>query len=163
MGYSGHKHQKGEKTLTICDNKGNILAPLVVYPVNHHDNILFDESFCNLLEMADELCLDLCGSYLTLDSGFDCQSNKYQIEFSGLIPVIKPNMRGLKNQDKINLKLDEFALVQEVYLERYKIERCFAWEDTYRKLVIRYEKLQSTFMGFKYLAYSMINFRSFFK
>jgi len=29
-------------------------------------------------------------------------------------------------------------------------------------MVIRYEKLQCTFMGFRYLAYSMINFRNIF-
>ncbi len=133
------------------------------YPVNNHDNVLFDESFCNLLEIADELRLDLQGSYLTLDSGFFTESNKFQIEYAGLIPVIKPNTRALKNQDKINVMLDDFAEHQLVYLERYKIEKCFAWEDTYRKLVTRYERLQSTFMGFRYLAYSMINFRSIFK
>ena len=33
------------------------------------------------------------------------------------------------------------------------------WEDIYRKLVIRYERLQCTHLGFKYLAYSMINLR----
>ncbi len=132
-------------------------------PVNCHDNVLFDESFCNLLEIADELTLDLQGSYLTLDSGFFTESNKCQIEYAGLIPVIKPNTRGLKNQEKLNEMLDAFAEHQEIYLERYKVERCFAWEDTYRKLVIRYEKLQATFMGFRYLAYSMINFRSIFK
>jgi len=135
----------------------------VVYPVNHHDTALFDESFTNLLEIADELNVNLVGSYLTLDSGFFTESNKCQIEFAGLIPVIKPNTRALKNQKKINAMLDKFERFEEIYLERYKIERCFAWEDTYRKLVIRYEKLQSTFMGFRYLAYSMINFRSFFK
>lgn len=35
-------------------------------------------------------------------------------------------------------------------------------EIRFRKLVIRYEKLQSTFMGFRYLAYSMVNFRWIF-
>lgn len=125
--------------------------------------MLFDESFTNLLEISDELSLNLEGSYLTLDSGFYCQINKFQIENAGLIPVIKPNTGALKNQDKINEILDQFEKYKDIYIERYKIERCFAWEDTYRKVVIRYEKLQSTFMGFKYLAYSMINFRSFFK
>jgi transposase len=60
------------------------------------------------------------------------------------------------------VKLDMFEEVQEIYQERYKIERCFAWEDSYRKLVIRYETLQCTFMGFRYLAYSMVNLRKLF-
>jgi hypothetical protein len=130
--------------------------------VNVHDSKLFYESFLNLLELADSLQLDLKNSYLTLDSGFDNWETKNEILFRELIPAIKPNLRGLKNREKINNILDDFDTVAEIYKERYKIERCFAWEDTYRKLVIRYEKLQSTFMGFRYLAFSMINFRTLF-
>jgi transposase len=48
---------------------------------------------------------------------------------------------------------------EEIYKERFKIERTFAWQDTYRKLVIRYEKLECTHLGFKHLAYTMINLR----
>lgn len=114
------------------------------------------------MDLADSLQLDLKNSYLTLDSGFDNMETKNEILFRELIPVIKPNLRGLKNREKINKILDDFETVNEIYKERYKIERCFAWEDTYRKLVIRYEKLQSTFMGFRYLAFSMINFRNLF-
>lgn len=93
----------------------------------------------------------------------DSLFNKSIILSAELIPVIKPNIRGLKNKEKIYGILDEFELLKDIYKERYKIERCFAWEDTYRKLVIRYEKLQCTFIGFRYLAYSMINFRNLFQ
>src|SRR6266581_1173938 len=34
IGYSGHKHQQGEKVLAIIDNNGYVLAPLPVAPVN---------------------------------------------------------------------------------------------------------------------------------
>jgi hypothetical protein len=127
-----------------------------------HDSKLLYESFSNLLELADLLDLEIKGSYFTLDSGFDNAETKNEILCRELIPVIKPNLRGLKNREKINKILDDFEMVIDIYKERYKIERCFAWEDKYRKLVVRYEKLQCTFMGFHYLAYSMINFRSLF-
>ena len=128
-------------------------------PVNVHDTLLFDSSFTELLESMNQLGISLVDSHLTLDSGFDDGKNRNQIEYANLIPVIKPNMRGLKDREKINAKLDAFEEVQEIYRERYKIERCFAWEDSYRKLVIRYETLPCTFMGFRYLAYSMINLK----
>jgi hypothetical protein len=145
--------------LAIADNRGNIIAPLVARPVNVHDSKLFYESFTNLLEIADLLELEIKNSHLTLDSGFDNAETKSEIVFREMIPVIKPNPRGTKDREKINKILNEFALLESIYKERYKIERCFAWEDTYRKLVTRYEKKQCTFMGFRYLAYSMINFR----
>ena len=148
--------------LAISDNNGNIVAPLTVKPVNIYDSKLFYESFSNLVELAELLELEIKNSYLTLDSGFDNAETKSEIIFRGLIPVIKPNLRGLKDRKKINKILDGFELLENIYKERYKIERCFAWEDTYRKLAIRYEKLQCTFMGFRYLGYSMINLRSVF-
>lgn len=148
--------------LAVADNRGNIIAPLVAQSVNVHDSKLFYESFSNLLEFADLLELDIKNSYITLDSGFDNSETRNEILIRELTPVIKPNLRGLRDREKINKILDEFEIVKHIYEERYKIERCFAWEDTYRKLAVRYEKLQSTFMGFRYLGYSMINFRSLF-
>jgi len=81
---------------------------------------------------------------------------------NNITPVIKPNFRGLEDRIKRYKRLDDFNELKHIYDKRYIIERCFAWEDKYRKLVIRYERLQSTFMGFRYLAFSMINFRWFF-
>lgn len=146
----------------IADNKGNIIAPILVKPVNVHDSLLFDYSLTNLLELAQDLNLDISNAYITLDSGFDSGFNKSVAMAGGLTPVIKPNVRGTRSREKIYQMLDDFEVFKDIYHERHKIERCFAWEDTYRKLVIRYEKLQTTFMGFRYLAYSMINFRWFF-
>lgn len=134
----------------------------MVKPVNVHDTKLFDESFTNLLETAYYLNIDIDKSFFTLDSGFDSLFNKTIISEAELIPIIKFNLRGLKDQEKIDRILYDFETMEFIYKERYKVERCFAWEDKYRKLVIRYERLQSTFMGFRYLAYSMINFRWFF-
>ena len=114
------------------------------------------------MEFAFLLDIDIQGSYLTLDSGFDNATTRNEILLRGLIPAIKPNLRGLKSQKKINKILDDFETVEHIYKERYRIERCFAWEDAYRKLVTRYEKLQATFMGFRYVAYSMINYRELF-
>lgn len=124
-----------------------------------HDTRLFPTSLSDLVEQAHFSRLDIEKSFLTLDPGFDSQYNRSLILDARLIPVIKPVAWAKQDQAKRYERLDDFELVKYIYKERYKIERCFAWEDKYRKLVIRYEKLQSTFMGFRYLAYAMINFR----
>jgi hypothetical protein len=133
----------------------------VVRPVNQHDTLLFNESFFGLLETADLLEINLDGSYLTLDSGFDSQTNRVMIRGQGLIPVIKPIRYARQPEERIEQRLEEFEPYRDVYRQRITIERCFAWEDAYRRLVIRYERLQCTHQGFKYLAYSMINLRWF--
>ncbi len=139
-----------------------MLAPFAVNPVNVSDMVLFDRSFTNLLELADDLHWNLRKSFMTLDAGFYSDFNHNIIRYAGMIPVIKPNPGARKDPAKIEKIWNDFHPVRHIYKERYRIERCFAWEDTYRKLAVRYEKRQDTFMGFRYLGYSMINFRSVF-
>lgn len=132
----------------------------MVRPVNNHDNVLLPESLDALADFASLISLDLKGSYLTLDSGFDSDLNKWLVRTLEIIPVIKPNRRGTKDEKKIEAMYTDFN--ERIYKERFKIERTFAWQDTYRKLVIRYEKLEATHTGFKYLAYAVMNLRAFF-
>lgn len=148
--------------LCIADNRGNIIAPFVGSPVNVSDMVLFDRSFTHLLELADDLHWNLSESFITLDAGFYSDFNQSIIRYAGMVPVIRPNPGARKNPAKLARIWNEFYPVAHIYKERYRIERCFAWEDTYRKLVIRYEKLNATFNGFRYLAFSMINFRNVF-
>jgi hypothetical protein len=109
------------------------------------------------METADLIGFNLYGSLFTLDSGFDSEDNKMIISWHNLKPVIKPNRRGTKDEEKLTEMFEGFD--EETYKQRFKIERVFAWQDTYRKLVIRYEKLECTHNGFKHLAYSMMNLR----
>jgi hypothetical protein len=134
---------------------------MTVRPVNEHDNLPFPESLEKLMETVELLHLDVFNSYLTLDSGFDSEDNKVLISWQNLIPVIKPNPRNSGREKRYSM-LDEFEEAKHIYNERIKIERCFAWKTKYRKLVIRYEKLQCIHMGFRYLAYAMVNSRSIF-
>lgn len=133
----------------------------MVRAVNKHDTELLPESFLNLMDIADLMDIDLSNTAITLDSGFDSDYNRAMIGRCGLRPVIKPNRRKTSNPSKLEAIADMIEADREIYKERYKIERCFAWEDVYRRLVIRYERLQCTHLGFKYLAYSMINLRWF--
>jgi transposase len=46
-----------------------------------------------------------------------------------------------------------------LYRERYKVERTFGWQDTYRKLAVSYDRLPEIRKGCRLLAYAMINYR----
>jgi len=128
--------------------------------VNVSDTVLFDKSFTSLQELAYDLHWNLRKSFITLDAGFYSDFNRRIIRYAGMIPVIRPNPGRTKDPVKLEKMWNDFYPIKHIYKERYRIERCFAWEDTYRKLAVRYEKLQCTFMGFRYLGYSMINLRS---
>ena len=129
----------------------------MVKPVNEHDCAILPETLEHFMEFTKGVGINLEGSVLTLDSGFDSQNNKTKIKEQKLIPVIYPNQRNTKNPIKIAQKFRWFK--KGIYKERYKIERTFAWQDTYRRIVISYDRLKATRIGFRHLAYAMINFR----
>lgn len=141
------------------DNHGFVIAPLVVKSVNMHDNVLLPDSIDGLVDFASLISLDLTGSYFTLDSGFYSDYNHWLIRSHDMIPVIKPNRRGTKDEKKIDEMYDNFN--ELVYKLRCAVERTFAWQDVYRRVATCYDRLESTRLGFKNLAYSLINLRCF--
>jgi hypothetical protein len=91
IGYSGHKHEKGEKVIAMTDNNGYVLAPLPVAPVNETDMVLLPKGLQALKQVAKEVGLDLRGAYVNLDGGFDSRANRKCIFNAGMIPNIKEN------------------------------------------------------------------------
>jgi hypothetical protein len=50
----------------------------------------------------------------------------------------------------------------DIFKERFDtIERVFGWEDKFRRLLLRFERLSQLHYAFKTLAYTMINLRHF--
>jgi len=125
--------------------------------VNQQDIVILPEGFSNLVSFTTSIGLNLQGTSLTLDTGFDSKKNKELIKEHKLIPVIKPNRRNTK--DPVAIALMYLYFDEELYKERYKVERTFGWQDTYRRLAISYDILEETRLGFRHLAYAMINFR----
>jgi len=118
---------------------------------------LFPDSLDYLTDFASLIGMDLTDSYLTLDSGFWSEYNRWLIQSHGIIPMIKPNRGATKDEKKIEKMYENFN--EQIYKQRFKIERIFAWQDTYRKLAVSYERLESTRIGLKYLGYSLMNMR----
>ncbi len=103
--------------------------------------VLLPQGLHALKEVAKEVGLDLRGAYLNLDGGFDSTHNRKCIFNAGMIPNIKENPR--------NRKL------------RMRVERTFAWEDKFKRLLLRFERIQQRHYGMKLLAYTLINLRAF--
>jgi len=120
------------------------------------------ESLENLTDAVTRAGIDLFGSFLTLDSIFYGNRNHHIIEAAGMIPVIKPNHRNTQNPIIIKEREDLFAELAPIYRLRFPVERTFAWEDKYRRLVVRYEKKQQIAHGWRLLAASLVNFRECF-
>jgi transposase len=139
------------------DNHGFVLGPISVKLVNQHDTMLLPETLTNLVAFTSRMGIDLAGSALTLDAGFDSQDNRDLIKKQKMKPVIYPNRRNPKKPIRIAQKFRCFD--RALYRERYKVERTFGWQDTYRKLVVSYDRLPEIRKGCRLLAYAMINYR----
>ena len=134
-----------------------MLGPITVKPVNQQDMVTLSESLTKLVTFTKRIDLKLAKSSLTLDSGFDSKANKDLIKEHKLVPAIKPNRRNAKEPIVIARMYRWFS--KSHYKERYKVERTFGWQDTYRRLAVSYDRLEEIRLGFRYLAYAMINFR----
>jgi transposase len=157
IGYSGYKHQKGEKVIAIIDNHGYVLSPLPVAPVNEADMVLLPDALRVLKRVAKLLGWDLKGSYLNLDGGFDSKHNRKVLFNAGMIPNIKENPRNRKTTKRGRKRLFN----QAIHRLRDRVERTFAWEDKFKRLLMRFERIQRRHYAMKLTAYTMINVRHF--
>lgn len=134
---------------------------LKVAPVNQHDSVLVPEGLENFAASMERVGIDLKDVPITFDSGFDSQENRDKVKERRMVPVIYPNRRNTKTPIRIAQKFRWFK--RKIYKERYKIERSFSWEDVYRRLALSYDRLPETRLGFRHLAYAMVNFRTTFE
>src|SRR5256884_5644099 len=157
IGYSGHKHQKGDKVIAIIDNHGYVLAPVPVAPVNETDMVLLPQGLNALKQVAKQVGLDLRGAYLNLDGGFDSAHNRKCIFNAGLISNIKENPRNRKTLKRGRKRFFNEA----IHALRMRVERTFAWEDKFKRLLLRFERIQQRHYGMKLMAYTLMNLRAF--
>jgi transposase len=157
IGYSGYKHHKGEKVIAIIDNNGYVLAPLPVAPANEADTVLLPEGLKGLKHMAKLTGLVLEGAYLNLDGGFDAKATRKAIFNAGMIPNITENPRHRKRPKRGRKRLFNEAM----HALRERVERTFAGEDKFKRLLLRFEHIQQRHYGMKLMAYTLINVRRF--
>jgi transposase len=158
LGFSGHKHVKGDKVVAFCDRNCNVIAPFVVAPGNRNESPMLRDALPELSRMARAVGFSLHGSIVSLDGVYDCRANRKAIFNRGMTPNINPNKRNRKTPKRG--RKPQFD--PEIFEERFRtIERVFAWEDKFRRLLLRFEHISALHYALKYLAYTMINLRHF--
>jgi hypothetical protein len=95
--------------------------------------------------------------YLNLDGGFDSTRNRKCIFHAGLIPNTPENLRN-RQRTKRGRKRFFNAVIHAL---RMRVERTFAWEDKFKRLLLRFECIQQRHYGMKVLAYTLINLHKF--
>jgi hypothetical protein len=135
-----------------------VIAPFVAAPGNRNESPLLREALPKVMHIIREVGLDLQGTIVSLDGVYDCRANRKAIFNRGMVPNINPNPRGRKQAKRGRKPIFEPA----IFKERFRtIERVFAWEDKFRRILLRFERISGLHYAFKTLAYAMINLRHY--
>ncbi len=98
------------------------------------------------MPQAQPMIQGLTAQYWIADKGYDSQAIVTQVEAMGAVAVIPS-----KSNRKVQRKYDT-----HIYKERHQIECLFNRLKQFRRIATRYEKTASSFLGFIYLAASLV-------
>jgi transposase len=84
---------------------------------------------------------------LIADKAYDSRAFRQQLRRRGIKPTIPPVARRRQRP-----KRGRPIRPGPGYRQRWKVERCFAWMDNYRRLVVRYERYIEHYKAFCLIA-----------
>jgi transposase len=141
VGYDGFKHRKGSKIHAVVDPSSKPLY-FTVGPGNEHDSRRLQELVDGLSGRPRELYAD---------AAYDTENIRRGLESMGVEPNIPVNPRNGRRPRPYNLELYKRM--------RSAVERFFGWLKSFRRMVIRYERLAVTYRAFINIACIMIHLR----
>jgi transposase len=142
-GYDGHKKRKGSKVHIAVDTLGHLLA-LHVTPANEQDRAQVGQLAKAIQEVVEEPV-----QLAFVDQGYTGEQPALDAAQAGLrLEVVKHHeaKRG-------------FVLLPR----RWVVERSFAWATRFRRLAKDYERLQSTFAAYHWLAFVTLMLSNLFR
>ena len=127
-------------------------------PGNRNEVVLFRPALTNLVEMAKNMGIRLAGSVMSLDGVYNSRKNRKAIFNQGMTPNIPENKRNRKLPKRGRKQIYD----AKIFAERFRtIERVFAWEDKFKRLLMRFEVHSINHYAMKTIAFTMINLRHF--
>lgn len=145
-GWDG-RHKKCSTKISLITDKDGLPADVEIDRGNAHDKTLLYQHLENLAGIRiSELNLDKI--YVSLKLRRRMRQRGSHI-----------NMK-LRDGDYIRKKGPKFRFYEDKYKVRFKIERCFAWLEHFRRLRLRREYHLAMFKAFVYLALIIILIRN---
>jgi len=138
IGFQGRKKYKSTNLIFLVDNQGVILFCSQPISGNHNDLYEIKEHFNEIMEMAKKAGIDLTYLFLNADGGFDDAKFRQLLEGHSIEGNIPKNKRRGTTQDL------DYYFDEQLYKKRAISELPFAWMDAFKALLVRYEKLVST-------------------
>lgn len=154
--YQGRKKRRTTNAIYFSDRQGLPLAMSEPQKGNHAD-------LYNIKDRVDEMAVQLgnCGISLdgifnNADAGFDAKVFRTALAEHGIIANVCPNPRNGE-------PTEDYLFDEEMYKERFVIERTNAWMDSFRSVLTRFDTTVSSWKGWNYLAFAVVFLKKFHK
>ena len=145
---------KGSKISILADRDGLPLS-VALFPANTHDSKTYKptiEDFKIKTEIGRPITRPIA---INCDSAYDSEEMRCYNTRRGIKSNIPVNERNRKNKKRGRAK----RFKQLDYKFRRSVERAFAWLTSFKRLALRYEVGERSFIGLIYLASSLILWR----
>lgn len=156
VAYQGRKKRKTTNALYLTDRQGIPLAMSEPISGNHNDLHNIEIQFEGITASLEEANISVEGLFLNADAGFDSKT------FRGSCTKKQINANVCFNKRNGNTQREEY-FDQQLYNQRYAVERTNAWMDNFRSLLNRFDTTTESWKGFNYLAFFVIALKKFKK
>lgn len=148
--YQGRKKRATTNALYFVDRQGLPLAMSEPQSGNHTDLFEIDERIGEIAAqlLASDIPVD--GLFSNLDAGFDEENLRIALSSRGIISNVCPNRRNGSDSS------EEYMFDEEMYKERWIVERTNAWMDGFKAVLIRFDTTVSSWKGWNFLAFLVI-------
>jgi len=154
VAYQGRKKAKTTNMLFLTDKQGFPLACSSPVSGNHNDLFDIKKTVSEILNTLTAAGIPIEGLFMNADAGFDSKELRSICNSKGIIPNFDFNQRNAKNLDK-----NDYYFDNQLYTERFAVERTNAWIDGFKNLIIRYETNAKHWLSWHYIAFTMILMR----
>ena len=155
--YQGRKKRKTTNALYLTDRQGLPLAMSEPVSGNHNDLHDIEVQFEVVTATLEQAEIPVEGLFLNADAGFDSKSFRESCDKKQINANVCFNKRNGNSQDR------EEYFDQDLYDQRYAVERTNAWMDSFRSLLNRFDTTVESWKGFNYLAFFVIALKKFKK
>jgi transposase len=156
VAYQGRKKLKTTNALYLTDRQGLPLAMSEPVAGNHNDLYDIEVQFEVVTATLEKANIPVEGLFLNADAGFGSK------DFRKSCGEKEINANVCFNKRNGEVDRDEY-FDEELYEERYSVERTNAWMDSYRSLLNRFDTTVESWKGFNYLAFIVMALKKFEK
>ena len=135
VGYQRRKRSKTTNTLWLVDSKGLVVSYLSPVAGNHNDLYNIKTSWLAMIHDLKQMNIQVDGLFINADAGFDAEHLRHLCEDHG----IHLNAPINKRSAKVDFDFHEWYFDQQMYEQRFVVERTNAWMDANRSMSVRYD------------------------